>query len=88
MIDIRALTEMVRTIIKKEKGAFSVFVQGKFVSAETAPALSRVNIMGQEARNVRKLSHVGTLTANQSVLMVQGGGIPLTIIGVITGNIT
>lgn len=82
--DIAAL---VRSIIKKERGSHSQFVQGVFVSAETVDAnLSQVTILGTTTRYVRKLSHVTGLTNGQAILMLQGGGIPLTIIGIVVGD--
>lgn len=69
-----------------EQGAFSPYVQGTFISAESEdPGLSQVRVLGTVLRYVSKLKHV-TLTAGDSILMVKGNGMSLTIIGVIVGD--
>lgn len=86
---IEALTQLVRKIIKSERGANGPFVQATFVSAETADAdLSVVTINGTTVRRVRKHKEVGAMTAGEQLTCIQGNGTPLTIIGRVTGNIT
>lgn len=83
------IAKMVRTIIRKERGNYSTYVQGVFVSEEPVDVnLSVINVLGTEIRFVRKIKATGTLLPGQSVLMVQGGGVPLTIIGVVVGDLT
>lgn len=83
------IAKMVRKIIRQERGAQSTYAQGVFVAEEAVDAnLSIVDILGTEVRFVRKIKATGTLLAGQSVLMIQGGGIPLTIVGVVVGDLT
>jgi len=73
-------------MIQQQQGSFSPYVQGTFVSAETEDAnLSSVKVFGTTLRYIKKLKHV-TLAAGDSVLMVKGNGMSLTIIGVIVGD--
>lgn len=85
---VSSITALVKRIIRSERGAFSNHVQATFVSEEPSDTtLSQVTVQGNTIRFVRKLSHVGVLSAGQQLLCIQGGGIPLTIIGIVTGDI-
>lgn len=85
----QAIVGLVKSLIKKERGTFSPWVQATFVSADAAdPNLSTITVLGTTVRKVRKASHVGTLTAGQQIVCAQGNGIPLTIIWVPVGDIT
>jgi hypothetical protein len=82
------ITSLVKNLIKKDRGNWTTHVQATFVSAETTdPNLSNVKVLGTTHRYVRKLASVGTMTAGQNLLCLNGGGIPLTIIGVCVGDI-
>lgn len=85
---VAALTQLVKRLIRSERGSFSTFVQATFVAAETSDAdLSQISVNGVTVRNVPKHSHVGTMTAGQQLTCIQGGGIPLTILGIRKGAI-
>lgn len=88
-MDINTLTNFVKSLIRKDRASWSTHVQGTFVAAETNdPALSRVTILGTQCRYVRRAKSVGTMTAGQQLLILKGGGIPMTIIAILEGNIT
>ena len=83
-----ALTAHIKRVIKAERGQYSNHVQATFVAAETTDVtLSHVLVNGIPVHFVRKAQHVGTLSAGQQLICIQGGGIPLTIIAVTTGSI-
>jgi len=63
------------------------WLQASFVAEETDPKLSYIIAEGIEHHNVRKLKHVGTLTANDQCLVLVAKGMPIVIVGVITGDI-
>lgn len=85
----QAIVGLVKSLIKKERGNFSTFVQATFLSADsTDPNLSNINVLGTTVRKVRKDAGVGTLTAGQQVICIQGNGIPLMIAFVPVGDIT
>jgi len=63
------------------------FLQATFVSAESDAALSEISSEGITHHNVRKLSDVPTLVGGNALLVLHAPGIPLIILGVITGNI-
>lgn len=86
---VDALTNFVKALIRKDRSSWGSFVQGTFVSAEVSdPALSFVTVLGTDCRYVRRAKSVGTMTAGQQLLLVKGGGIPMTIIAILEGNIT
>jgi hypothetical protein len=86
---IESLTSFVKGLIQKDRGSWSNVVQGTFTAAEANDSnLSSVVVLGITLRFVRKLASVGTMSAGQQVLILKGGGIPATIIGVVVGNIT
>lgn len=83
-----SISEIVRSEIKKQTGAASSYIPAQFVAADGTDAnLSTITIFGQTATRVRKCAHVGVMTAGQNLICIQGNGIPLTIIGVLVGNI-
>lgn len=85
----QGLVELIKKLIRAERGNFSSYLQGTFVAAEvTDPLLSQVSVQGRVLRYVRKGGHIGTLVAGQQVYLMQGGGIPTTIVLVVAGNIT
>lgn len=85
----QAIVGLVKSLIKKERGSFSPWVQATFVSADSVDSnLSTITVAGTTVRKVRKAAHVGTLTAGQQIICVQGNGLPLTIMGVPVGDIT
>jgi len=84
-----AIAVLVKSLIRKQLGQFSSHVQATFVAADTVDAeLSTIEIFGKQTSRVRKMASVGTLTAGQQLLCLQGGGTGLIIIGVIIGTIT
>lgn len=85
----QAIVGLVKSLIKKERGNFSTFVQATFVAADTVDSnLSTITVLGTTVRKVRKGAHVGTLTAGQQLICIQGNGIPLTILMAPVGDIT
>lgn len=54
---------------------------GTFVSAETNPRLSAVEIDQRMYRNVPKLASVAGLVNGSLCIILTGGSVPLTIIG-------
>lgn len=85
----QAIVGLVKSLIKKERGSFSSFVPATFVSADTVdPNLSTITVQGTTVTKVRKDAGVGTLTAGQQVICMQGNGIPLMIAFVPVGDIT
>lgn len=84
-----SLTELVRSEIRKSQGVTSTYTQATFVAVDGVdPNLSTVTVFGATTTRVRKISSVGVMTAGQQLLCVQGNGMPLTIIGILVGNIT
>jgi hypothetical protein len=63
-------------------------LHGTWLAAEAEDAnLSKIDIEGIEVRWAQKCEHVTGLTENDQVLCLKGPGTPVTIIGVVTGDI-
>lgn len=63
-------------------------LKGTWLGAEAEDAnLSKVEIEGITVRWAQKLEHVTGLTVNDQVLCLKGPSTPVTIIGVIVGDI-
>lgn len=85
----QAIVGLVKSLIKKERAAFSPFVQAQFVAADSVdPNLSTILVLGTTVTKVRKGKHVGTISAGEQLICLQGYGIPLTIVMVTVGDIT
>lgn len=80
----------VRRIVEEliQKQAYHI-LYGTWVAAETEDAnLSKITIEGVQVRWAPKLASVTGLTAGKQVMCIKGPGVPVTIIGLIQGNIT
>lgn len=73
-------------------GVANSILYGTWVASETVDAnLSQVQLPGDGApvaRGVRKLAHVTGLVVGSQVMMLKSGNTPLTIIGVVVGDVT
>lgn len=89
LVDI--IDQRVRKIVREVLGNMaSPFVYGTWVASEAEDSnLSKVTLSGttEQARYVPKGAHVTGLSAGQTVLMVKGKGVPLTIIARVVGDI-
>lgn len=83
------ITEIRRVIAQEIQARTYKFVEGTFIAAETEDGnLSTLVIEGRTVKWCRKLEHVTGLAVNDQVLCVHGPGLPVTIVGIITGDIT
>lgn len=84
---IDQIVATVKKIINDPRSPVPRTTYGVFVAADGTDAnLSKVTIGTATFNRVRKLKHV-SLTAGDVVMMLNDGQTPLTIIGVVTGNV-
>lgn len=84
-----SIVRLVKSLLRKERSAFSPYVVGTFVATETGnTSLSQITVNGQLVRHVRKAKHVGNISVNEQCLCIQGFGQGLMIIAIITGDVT
>jgi len=82
------IIDLVRKVIKEPGSPVVNLVDGTYVGPMGADANLSSVVVGPNTFNyVRKLEHV-TLVAGDTVMMVRDGSHPLTIIGVVVGDIT
>lgn len=75
-------------VVKEIRNSAPYFTTGIWVAAETVDSnLSSVRVGDSILRFVPKLSGVSP-SANDTVLMLKAPGVPLTIMGVLVGDIT
>jgi hypothetical protein len=72
------IVDLIRKILKEPSSPVTHITYGTYQS---------VNTMDSDL-SIRKLSHVTGLTAGNTVMMVSDANTPLTIIGIVVGNIT
>ena len=83
---VSLITDLVRDSIARM--GFKI-LQGTWLNAEAEDAdLSSLLIVGLSVRWARKADHVTGLSAGDQVLCLHGPGLPVTIIGVVVGDIT
>lgn len=87
---VDAVLARVLDILRKENGGGETnHVYGVYVEVEAVGSLHKVLLPGgQVARFVPAFAHVTGLAAGQTLMMVRDKGVPLTIIGRVTGDIT
>lgn len=83
------VTSMMREMRQFIMNSSDRILHGTWLGAESEDAnLSKVEIEGITVRWAQKLEHVTGLAANDQVLCLKGPGTPVTIIGVVVGDIT
>lgn len=89
MINVEALVTLIRRTIKEVLTAEGFrFLQATWNAAEAEDAnLSDITVEGLSVRWAPKLEHVTGLTAGDQILCVHGPGLPVTIIGIMVGDI-
>lgn len=83
---VSLINRKVEELIRKQSYQF---LQGTWQGAEAEDAnLSSIDIEGITVRWARKLEHVTGLAVGDQVICIKGPGVPVTIVGVIIGDIT
>lgn len=87
------IVDLIRKILKEPSSPVTHITYGTYQSANTLDSNLSVVTIGagpysSTSNSIRKLSHVTGLTAGNTVMMVSDANTPLTIIGVVVGNIT
>jgi hypothetical protein len=78
------LIDEISAKIKRMTGYYApTVVYGTFVAAEADPNLSYITIDERPYRNVAKLTSVVGLVQGNNCIVISGGAVPLTIIGVL-----
>jgi hypothetical protein len=88
--NIEQFVTLIRRTIKEVLSAEGYkFLQGVWNGAEAEDAnLSNITIEGLPVRWAPKLEHVTGLAAGDKILCVHGPALPVTIIGILVGDIT
>lgn len=84
MSSVDDLIDEITAKVKRVTGVYAPSVMyGVFVAVEDDPLLSYITIDGRPYRNVTKTVSVTGLVAGNICVVIAGGSVPLTIVGVL-----